>query len=60
MDVISRQKAIDAMYGLVDESRGEWAENPHIDAIIEAIENIPSSTITITVAKRGDILRGGD
>lgn len=47
-DAISRQAVLDAMYELC--STGEtlkenpWRDNPHIDAITDAIENLPSST----------------
>lgn len=38
-DCISRQAVIDAMFGLCDDG-----ENPHIDAIADTIERIPSVT----------------
>ena len=41
-ELISRQAAIKAIYGLVDESREEYKENPHIDLIVETIEDLPS------------------
>ena len=44
-DAISRQGAIDAMYGLCgDETLKEnpWRDNPHIDAITDCLERLPS------------------
>ena len=45
-DLISRQAVLDAMYDLcnTDETLKEnpWRDNPHIDAIIDAIEDLPS------------------
>ena len=47
-DLISRQAVLDAMYELC--STGEtlkenpWRDNPHIDAITDAIANLPSVT----------------
>ena len=45
-DAISRQEAIEAMYALcnTDETLKEnpWRDNPHIDAITDAIEDLPS------------------
>lgn len=38
-DTVSRQAVIDAMFGLCDDG-----ENPHIDAITDTIERIPSVT----------------
>lgn len=43
-DAISRQAAINAIYGLIDESREEYKENPHIDLIVETIEDLPPVT----------------
>lgn len=42
---INRQAAIDAMYGLLDAIKdcGEYAENPHIDIIIETLEELPAA-----------------
>lgn len=45
-DCISRQDALDAMYALcnADETLKDnpWRDNPHIDAITDAIEDLPS------------------
>ena len=47
-DAISRQAVLNAMYELC--STGEtlkenpWRDNPHIDAVVEAIEELPSVT----------------
>lgn len=45
-DAISRQAAIDAMYVLCDTGEtlkeNPWRDNPHIDAVVETIEQIPS------------------
>lgn len=47
-DAISRQEVLDAMYELCDtgETFNEnlWRDNPHIDAIADAINNLPSVT----------------
>ena len=45
LDCVGRQEAIDAMYALVDGCvcDDEWKENPHIDAIIDTLENLPSA-----------------
>lgn len=47
-DTVSRQAVIQAMYDLCDtgETLKEniWRDNPHIDAIIDTIENLPSVT----------------
>lgn len=47
-DCISREQAKDAMYALCDETEtledNPWRENPHIDAIIDEIDNLPSVT----------------
>jgi hypothetical protein len=49
-DAISRQAVLDAMYELcnTEETLEEnpWRDNPHIDAITDAIENLPSVTPT--------------
>ena len=47
-DLISRQDAIDAMYQIVERNRkpvfdDDWAENPHIDVIVDELENLPSA-----------------
>ena len=44
-DVISRKQAVEAMYALVDGCvcDDEWRENPHIDAIVDTLENLPSA-----------------
>ena len=39
-DVISRQAAIDAIYKLCDEAE---TDNPHIDAVENELENLPSA-----------------
>ena len=45
-DCISRRAALDAMYALCDTGEtlreNPWRDNPHIDAIIDAIENLPT------------------
>lgn len=45
-DCISRQAVIKAMYDLCadgkDRTDNPWRDNPNIDAIIDAIENLPS------------------
>lgn len=47
-DCISRQAVLDAMYELCDTGEtlkeNPWRDNPHIDAITDAIENLPSVT----------------
>lgn len=44
-DAISRQAVIDAMYELCNTretlEENPWRDNPHIDAIIDAINNLP-------------------
>jgi hypothetical protein len=49
-DAISRQAVLDDMYELcnTEETLEEnpWRDNPHIDAITDAIENLPSVTPT--------------
>lgn len=45
-DMISRQAVLDAMYELCDTGEtlkeNPWRDNPHIDAVVEAIEQLPS------------------
>ena len=46
-DAISRQAVMDAMYDLCGEESlkdNPWRDNPHIDSIIDAIEDLPSVT----------------
>ena len=47
-DFISRQAAIDALYALCDTGtslkENPWRDNPHIDAIIDTIDDLPSVT----------------
>ena len=47
-DAISRQAAIDAMYALCDTGENlkenPWRDNPHIDGITDALDNLPSVT----------------
>ena len=47
-DCISREQAKDAMYALCDETRtfedNPWRDNPHIDAIIDGLDDLPSVT----------------
>ena len=47
-DLISRQAAIDAMFALCDTgetlTENKWRDNPHIDAITEELEMLPSVT----------------
>ena len=47
-DLIERQAVLDAMYALcnTDETLKEnpWRDNPHIDAITDAIEDLPPVT----------------
>ena len=49
-DAISRQAAIDAMYALCDTGEtlkeNPWRDNPHIDAITDALDNLPPVTPT--------------
>lgn len=44
-DLISRQAAIDAIYALCDTGEtlkeNPWRDNPHIDAVVETIEQLP-------------------
>ena len=40
-DSISRGQAIQAMYKLCNKENEEFAENPHIDAIVYELENLP-------------------
>ena len=44
-DLISRQAVIDAMYSLCGDGtlkENEWRDNPHIDSIIDALNDLPS------------------
>lgn len=45
-DCISRQAAIDAMFALCDTgetlAENKWRDNPHIDAITDELEKLPS------------------
>ena len=41
-DAISRDNAIEAVRGLCDKSAGIFEENPHVDAVLEVLENLPS------------------
>lgn len=45
-DAVSRQAVLDAMYALCDTGEtlkeNPWRDNPHIDAVVETIEQIPS------------------
>lgn len=47
-DAISRQAVLNAMYDLCDTEEtlkeNPWRDNPHIDAIIDAIDDLPSVT----------------
>lgn len=47
-DAISRQAVLDAMYNLCNTGENlqenPWRDNPHIDAITDAIEDLPSIT----------------
>lgn len=46
-DTISRQAVLDAMYNLCGEGALEnnpWRDNPHIDAIVDAILDLPPVT----------------
>ena len=47
-DVISRQAVLNALYALCDTgetlNENPWRDNPHIDAVIETIEELPSFT----------------
>lgn len=45
MDAISREDAIKAMYGLCGDGSlkdNPWRDNPNIDAIVDALQNLPS------------------
>lgn len=48
MSLIERRAAIDAMYALCDTGEtlkeNPWRDNPYIDAIIDALDNLPSVT----------------
>ena len=52
-DSISRKQAVEAMSALVDgcDRDDPYRENPHIDAIIDTLENLPSAQ---PERKRGD------
>ena len=45
-DAVSREAAIQAMYDLCDTgetlTENQWRDNPHIDAVIDAINELPS------------------
>lgn len=44
-DAVSRQAAIDAMYSICGDGtlkENEWRDNPHIDSIIDALNELPS------------------
>lgn len=45
-DLISRQAVLDALYALCNTGEtlkeNPWRDNPHIDALIDAIEDLPS------------------
>lgn len=45
-DLISRQAVLDALYELCDTGEtlieNPWRDNPHIDALVDAIEQLPS------------------
>lgn len=47
-DAVKREAVIQAMYDLCDTGEtlkeNVWRDNPHIDAIIDTIENLPSAT----------------
>jgi hypothetical protein len=47
-DAISRQAVLNAMYELCDTGEtlkeNPWRDNPHIDGVVEAIEELPSVT----------------
>lgn len=55
-DAISRQAAIDAMYALCDTGEtlkeNPWRDNPHIDAITDALDNLPPVTPQVGTARR--------
>ena len=48
-DLIDRQDAIDAMYKIVERNldssvfEDDLSENPHIDVIVDELENLPSA-----------------
>ena len=48
-DLIKRQDAIDAMYKIVERNldssvfEDDLSENPHIDVIVDELENLPSA-----------------
>lgn len=46
-DAISREETIRAITKLCDPEFGEWAENPHIDAILDVLENLPPVRSTV-------------
>ena len=39
-ELINRKEVKDAMYGLCDTVNDEYADNPYIDVIIQAIDNL--------------------
>lgn len=47
-DAISREEAINAIYDLCGENvslkENPWRDNPHMDAVVDALENLPSVT----------------
>lgn len=47
-DAVSRQAALNALYALCDTGEtfkdNPWRDNPHIDAVIETIEQLPPVT----------------
>lgn len=47
-DAISREAAVNAIYDLCGENvslkENPWRDNPHMDAVVDALENLPSVT----------------
>lgn len=41
-DAIDRKKAIKAVSQICSTELGRWKENPHIDAVIDALEELPT------------------
>jgi hypothetical protein len=53
-DAISRQAVIDAMFSLCGDGtlkENEWRDNPHIDSIIDAINDLPSVRVAEKVGR---------
>ena len=53
LDCIGRQEAVEAMFALADgcERDDPCRENPHIDAIVDTLENLPSAQSELICCK---------